>query len=333
MMKRLNKTNNFIKNNKMAAVIITAALWIAFALALTGCGSSSQTGDNSGTGTVPDGSFKTVSEDVFLQSADGTYTYCSIVAPESDEPYPLVSISHGIYGTINSGGARQLSEMLASDGIAAVRVDFNRCLTDDPKKALAKDKSGRTNEYTISDMLESNMLAIDYALDNYNVDKDRIGVYGRSFGGRIAMIMGNESWGGIDFKAMALIAPAGNEYALIHYVGGQEEWDQIREAVAGGHKFKRGRLIFSERWFDEYYEMNPALTGDKFGDKPVMVYYNTKDTVVEPETSLDCAHAYSNVAIYEVTTDDGHGYEMSYEQSAIKVEIMNRVVAFFKENL
>jgi dienelactone hydrolase len=59
------------------------------------------------------------------------------------------------------------------------------------------------------------------------VDPDRIGVYGRSFGGRVAMIMGNESWGGIDYKAMALIAPAGNEYALIHYVGGQEEWDRI----------------------------------------------------------------------------------------------------------
>ncbi|MGX8774615.1 MAG: alpha/beta hydrolase family protein [Bacillota bacterium] len=300
-----------------------AAFLAAFAFMLAGCGSQASSDD----------SLKTVTEDVFLKNADGTYTYCEIVAPESGEPYPLVSISHGIYGAINSGGARELSEMLAESGIAAVRVDFNRCLTNDPEEALSKDRSGRTNEYTISDMLESNMLAIDFALENYNVDADRIGVYGRSFGGRIAMIMGNESWGGIDYKAMALIAPAGNEHALIHYMGGEEEWNRLREAAERDGSCTRGRLTLTPEWFEDYYKYNPALTGSKFGDKPVMVYYNTKDTVVEPKTSLDCAHAYSNVSIYEVTTDDGHGYEMSYEQSEIKDEIMDRVVTFFRENL
>ena len=307
----------------MTAAVLCLAFAAAFAL--SGCGADTATGTGA--------DYDTVTEDFFLENADGTYTYCEIVAPDSEEPYPLVSISHGIYGAINSGGARELSEMLASNGVAAVRVDFNRCLTDDPDKALAKDKSGRTNEYTISDMLESNELAINYALDNYNVDKDRIGVYGRSFGGRVAMIMGNESWGGSDYKAMALIAPAGNEYALIHYMGGEKKWNELRAAAERDGKCVRGNLTLTPKWFEEYYEFNPALTGDKFGDKPVMVYYNTKDTVVEPKTSLDCAHAYSNVSIYEVTTDDGHGYEMSYEHSEIKDEIMDRVVTFFKDNL
>lgn len=326
------KQSNLTKKHKLTAAVPVAAalcLCVVFAFALAGCGSSPEPDSDSGL----DAAYRTVSEEVFLPDEDGTYTYCEIVAPVTDESYPLVSISHGIYGAINSGGARQLSEMLASNGIAAVRVDFNRCLTDDPDEALAKDKSGRTNEYTISDMLESNMLSINYALDNYNVDKDRIGVYGRSFGGRIAMIMGNESWGGIDYKAMALIAPAGNEYALIHYMGGYEKWDELRELADRDGKVVRGRLTLTPKWFEDYYKYNPALTGDKFGDKPVMVYYNTKDTVVEPKTSLDCAHAYSNVSIYEVTTDDGHGYEMSYEHSEIKDEIMDRVVTFFNDNL
>ena len=68
--------------------------------------------------------FDTVTEDFFLQNEDGTYTYGEIVAPVTDDSFPLVSISHGIYGAINSGGARPLSEMLASKGIAAVRVDL-----------------------------------------------------------------------------------------------------------------------------------------------------------------------------------------------------------------
>ena len=328
----MKKPSSTKKYRQTAAVPVAAVLCLclffcmAFAFALTGCDG----GKESGSVDIHDG---IITEDVFLKNEDGTYTYCEIVAPDVEEPYPLVSISHGIYGTINSGGAKLLSNMLAEQGIAAVRVDFNRCLTDDPNQALAKDKSGRTNEYTLSDMLESNELAINYTIANYNVDKDRMGVYGRSFGGRVAMIMGNESWGGFDFKAMALIAPAGNEYALIHYMGGEKEWNRIRAAVEKDGSYKRGNLVLTSQWFDEYYEMNPALTGYKFGDKPVMVYYNTKDTVVEPKTSLDCAHAYSNVSIYEVTTDDGHGYEMSYKHSAIKDEIMDRVVNFFKDNL
>ncbi|MCR5033894.1 MAG: hypothetical protein K6B42_00555 [Clostridia bacterium] len=325
-MKKQNKHKSGSTNRTAVPAAAVLCLAFAFALLLTGCGDTSSNNDTSAI-------YDTVTEDFFLENEDGTYTYGEIVAPDIEGPYPLVSISHGIYGAINSGGARELSEMLAANGIAAVRVDFNRCLTDDPEEALAKDKSGRVNEYTISDMLESNMLAINYALDHYNADKDRIGVYGRSFGGRIAMVMGNESWGGIDYKAMALIAPAGNEYALIHYMGGQKKWDALRAAADRDGSVVRGKLTLTPKWFEDYYKFNPALTGDKFGDKPVMVYYNTKDTVVEPKTSLDCAHAYSNVSIYEVTTDDGHGYEMSYEHSAIKDEIMNRVVTFFTENL
>lgn len=275
------------------------------------------------------------SRDFFLRNSDGTFTYGEIVFPEDrrQSSCPLVVMSHGIYGSMNSGGARLLSQMLAEHGIAAVRVDFNRCLTDDPSKALAKDKSGRTNEYTLSDMLESNSLAIDFAVRNFNADPDRIGLYGRSFGGRVAMIMGNENYGGIDYKAMALIAPAGNEYALIHYMGGTKKWNALMQAVRDHDVYDRNGLRFTAKWFDDYYRMNPALTGDGFGDKPVMVYYNTRDKVVEPKTSLECAHAYSNVRIYKVTTDDGHGYEMSYKSSEIKDEIMNRVVGFFEENL
>lgn len=276
-----------------------------------------------------------VTEDFFIQNSDGTYTYGEIKAPENfkDESCPLVVISHGIYGGMNSGGASLLAEKLSEKGIASVRVDFNRCRSSDPEAALAKDKSGRINEYTLSDMLESNELAIDFAIENYNVDKERIGLYGRSFGRRVSMIMANESTGDIDYKAMALIAPAGTEYALIHYVGGYDTWNAMRREAATSGFCERKGLKFTEKWFDDYYELNPSLTGYKFGEKPVLLYYNTKDTVVEPETSLECARAYSNVEIHKVTTDDGHGYEMSYKHSELKNDIMKRVTDFFAENL
>jgi len=318
-----------MKKLRLKKRIWIAALCLCICLAggfvLAGCGS-----DDSDAGYTAE--YETITEDFFLLNGDGTYTYGKITVPDTEEEYPLVSISHGIYGSMNSGGIPELSERLAGNGIAAVRVDFNRCLTDDPDKALVGDDSGRTNEYTISNMLESDTLAVNYAIANYNVDKDRLGVYGKSFGGRIAMIMGNESWGGLDYKAMVLIAPAGNEYALIHYFG-EDEWEKLRAEAEKKGSARSGKLTLSAQWFKDYYDFDPTKTADKFGEKPVLVYYNTKDTTVEPKTSLDCANSYKNVDVYKVTTDDGHGYEMAMEESKLKEEIMNRVVKFYKKEL
>jgi len=99
-----------------------------------------------------------------------------------------------------------------------------------------------------------------------------------------------------------------------------------------GYCEKQG-LKLSYSWFQEFEDYNPAKTGYKFGEKPVLVFYNTLDHVVLPETSLECAAGYRNAEVIEVTTEDGHGYEMGYESSPLKDEIMNKIVAFFVANL
>ena len=343
-----NKQNSIL--NKECSIficcILLCALMCVSLFTVCGCGCSAA------------GSGETSVHTFFVENSDGTYTYGELVLPAGYEKAscPLVVMSHGIYGTMNSGGAQELARRLADSGVAAVRVDFNRFTADyvesiadadgsgsvkafvsDNSDVDLKDTSVRTNEYTISEMIESNLLAIGFAEEKYNIDSDRIGLYGRSFGGRLSMAMGNESSGGIDYKSMFLIAPAGNEYALIHYIGGEKKWNELRRAAEQASEAdtvcQRNGLIFSPKWFEDYYRYIPSLTGDGFGDKPVVLYYNTKDTVVEPETSLDCARAYSNIEIHKVTSDNNHGYEMSFKDSALKEEIMNRVVELFVETL
>ena len=147
------------------------------------------------------------------------------------------------------------------------------------------------------------------------------------------MMMGNESEGGIDFKALSLVAPAGNATAMIYYMGGQDQWEQMKViARENGYCVKQG-LKLSYSWFEEFETYNPAKTGDQFGEKPVLVFYNTLDHVVLPETSLECASGYKNVEVVQVTTEDGPGYEMGYETSALKDQIMDQIVTFFVANL
>lgn len=266
------------------------------------------------------------SHEFFLENSRGAYTYGEILMPQIEEPCPLVFIAHGFKGTLNSGGALELSQKLASRGIAAVRIDFDAYLEE-------SNTSQRTREYTLTDMTQDTALAIEHILSSYSIDSTRLGVYGRSMGGRLAMIMANENINDFDFKAMVLIAPAGNDSAMIHYMGGEERWQEMKEeALKKGFCEKQG-LKLSYKWFTDFEAYNPDKTGEKFGEKPVLVYYNTLDNVVLPQTSLECAKAYNNVEIIEVTTEDGHGYEMGFEQSSLKDEIMDRVVEFFSENL
>ncbi len=260
--------------------------------------------------------------DFVIENDRGTYTAGQITLPETDGSCPLVFIAHGFRGTMNSGGAEELSQRLSQHGIAAVRIDFNSRLEPEADSAGA-------DEYTLSDMTDDAVLAISYCADRYNIDTDRIGLYGRSMGGRAVMIMANESRG-YDYKALALVAPAGNDSAMIYYMGGEDKWNEMKsEADRAGYTLKQG-LKLTPQWFREFEEYNPADTGYKFGDKPVLLFYNTLDNVVLPDTSLECAAGYRNCSVVRVTADDGHGYEMSYKDSELKDMIMDRITEHFE---
>lgn len=264
--------------------------------------------------------------DFFLENDRGTYTYGELVMPVQEEPCPLVFMAHGFKGSRNSGGAEELSQRLARQGIAAVRIDFD-------SYEVAEKTSPHTGEYTLNNMAADGVMSINYVLEHYPIDPNRIGIHGRSMGGRVAMIMGNESKGGFDFKALSLVAPAGNDTAMVYYMGGEDRWNEMKKEAKANGFVEKQNLLLSEQWFLDFEAYNPAKTGQKFGNKPVLVFYNTLDHVVLPETSKECADGYANVEVIEVTTEDGHGYEMGYEVSPLKDEIMEKIVAFFVENL
>lgn len=298
-----------------------------------------------GRGVDIDGIYK---ETIFMQAKDGNYIYAEAVFPEGAwagaktkdeidleaEGVPLVLMAHGFTGTLNSGGAEELAHLLAEKGIATIRVDF------DPRTSPAK-KAEKTGFYDLDSMKEALLMGADYMCNSYAIDEDKICLYARSMGGRVAMTMANESYGGYDYKAMALVAPAGNESAMVYYMGGDEKWEQMKKAASSkklktedglGYVEKQG-VYLTYNWFKEFEDYNPCDYGEKFQDKPVLVIYNTLDNVVLPETSIECAESYSNSTLIEVTTEDGHGYEMGIRDSELKVQLMDSITEFFMDAL
>ena len=235
----LKKTKQLRKQHNLKLIILVLILSITCTL-LASCGKGAN-------------SYSYETHSFFLENDRGSYIYGEIVVPKTEESYPLVFIAHGFKGTRNSGGAKELSERLASSGIAAVRIDFNGY--EDVSL-----KSERTNRYTLTDMQNDGVKTIDYIIENYNIDTDKIGIYGRSMGGRVAMMMANENIGNYDFKAMALIAPAGNSDAMIYYMGGQDKWDEMKDiALADGYCPKQG-LELTYDWFTDFEKYDPSKT-------------------------------------------------------------------------
>ena len=117
-----------------------------------------------------------VTETLFLERGDGTYTLAEAVYPKGyPGSMPLVAIGHGFTGNRNSGGAAELAARLASRGIASVRMDF------DPYTRPAKD-SPQTHAYTLSSMQADLLRGIGYMCGHHAIDTQNIGLYARSIG-------------------------------------------------------------------------------------------------------------------------------------------------------
>jgi len=307
-----------MKNNHLRKIIVLLIILLLMINTFTGCGTGKKD-DNK--------QYKTSSIQIYLQQSNGTYSLAEAVYPVNfTGSMPLVVMAHGFSGTRNSGGGEELGHRLAQVGIASIRMDFN-------PRISTEENSYQTCLYDLNTMQEDMLLGIDYMLTHFDIDADRIGLYGRSMGGRVAMIMANESAGFHDYKALALVAPAGNKNAMIDYMGGTERWEEMKlEALINDYTVHKG-LKLKPSWFSLFEEYNPCETGMKFSQKPVLVICNTLDNVVTEKTSRECASAYKNSQVIEVTTDNYHGYEMSYKESELKNYIMDEITDFFYDSL
>ncbi len=279
-----------------------------------------------------DGSRKTRELSFFMENDHGSYNLVELSVPKGDGPFPVVLMAHGFAGSLHSGGAVELGARLAKKGVLAARIDF------DPYVKPEKNAE-RTHVYPLSQMTDDAVKLLDMIVKEYGGDPDRISLYGRSYGGRFVMMMANESEGGYDFKKLALVAPAGDAVAFHRYLGGDEKYKKMKEKALDAEKKAEGTsgypqklgVYITPQWFEDVESYDPTEHGRKFGDKPVLLFYNTLDTVVYPDTSIRCAEAYKNHEIVEVTTDDGHGYEMGFRESKLKDEIMDKLVEFLSE--
>lgn len=240
------------------------------------------------------------------------------------ERFPLVAYAHGFAGSRHeNGGATLLAETLAGEGIASIRMDFAGC-GESRESAV---------EGTILKMLEDLSVSIEYAIQHYPIDPQRLGLIGNSLGGRIACEYINE--GKRPVKAAFLTAPAPRNTLVYGLIGGEEAYAAaLQEAQEKG--FYRLVTIFgatmdlAPQWFTEMLHRNVYAQPSAFTGK-MQVIYAADDDVILPEVPAECARHYGGELVE--LSGGGHTFGFYSGQPEIMAQLAQKARAFFTANL
>lgn len=188
------------------------------------------------------------------------------------DPCPAVLFCHGLAGH-KTGRYRiyvDLAEALTAQGIAVFRVDFRG----------SGDSEGAFGDMTLAGEVSDALLSLSWLKNASGIDPKRVGIFGRSLGGAVAVITAAEFQ---EAKSLALWAPifSGDQWrdmwkmvmeqeGTINPMINHEELRTINGQVAG------------MPFFQELFNMELENELAKLKDVPLLHIHGLKDDVVYP---------------------------------------------------
>lgn len=252
----------------------------------------------------------------------------TIVIPDGEGPFPVVVMNHGHGGgRQENGGFGGIAKALADRGILTIRMDF---------PGSGDSKEPFTEGY-LSNMISDSNASLHYVLDNYPADAERLGIFGYSMGGRIALTIGGSPDN--PYRAMALLAPSADwgKEMMIGFLGGQAGFDQLYKEASGDKGYAEfvtqwGQTQnLSKQWFDEMLASKP-LDGIGAYKGAMIVLSGDKDNVVSPAVAKSVVAAYP-AATFVTVPDADHGYGFYSDQPDVTALVEGTVADFFAKAL
>ena len=255
-------------------------------------------------------------------------TFVQPVAKQS-EMFPLVVMIHGHGGTRHeAGGFTRVAEGLAVKGVASIRMDFPGC--GDSTEAFSNNN--------LTNMLKDVQASHQFALSKGKIDPDRVGLFGFSMGGRVAMLLAAKD---PSFKAIATWAPDAVDGAhnMVDFVGGLETYDELRAQakIEGFAPFTTRwgqNQQLGYQWFLDLEETKP-LDAIKAFRGALFVLYGDLDDVVLPVVSEELIRNASNSSeiVKHVVVGADHGLGLFNDDFARSEEAVSKTVSFLSQTL
>lgn len=251
-----------------------------------------------------------------------------LTVPEVKGKVPLVVMAHGHGGSKEeAGGFTAIAEELAKKGIASIRMDFPGC--------------GKSTEpftaNNVTNMLADMDAAGMFAMDSAQIDPERVGAFGYSMGGRIAILSTERG----SYKSMALLAPVATDgsSSMYTFMGGEAAYKALADkAAADGH------VVFTTM-FGQVQDLGKKWFSDNEGAKciraignfagPILYVHGSNDTIIAKsvvDESAAAAKKSSGVRQVAIAGAD-HGYGFYGGDPKLKSDTVGAIVSFFAETL
>ncbi len=234
-------------------------------------------------------------------------------------PCPAIVMCHGLAGN-KTGKMRQyvqLSSMLSALGIASLRIDFRG----------SGDSEGDFSEMTLESEISDTLVALDFLAQHPQINASRIGIFGRSAGGLVAVKAAAR------FKKIKSIAL----WAAIHN-GDQwrEKWKQAHSAsITQEQRTNMMRFngqVPSYEFFKQLFETQIVADLQTLAPLPLLNIHSKSDETV----SIENAYRYKKQREHasgksDFVVLDHSDHEFSHPQELLQT--MNKTADWFGETL
>ena len=261
---------------------------------------------------------KSESREWCILENEGQKIFGVLHRPKTEKDVPCVVIMHG-FASSKHGTNRShviLSEKLAEHGVASLRFDFRG----------AGDSEGCLSQISLEDMVGDALAALEHTKELDGIDSEKIGIFGSSLGGAIAMLA-SERFGNV--AAMALWAPvASGELWYRDFIAQNPErlTEEPKEVLSHYRGFK-----LNPRFQEQFGRMMAAKVLEDL-DIPLLHMQGEKDqTVSLLHQKVYKMHSEGNLTpsrfISYPDTDHAFGTERC------SPEVIRESVQWFKEHL
>jgi uncharacterized protein len=218
------------------------------------------------------------------------------------ERRPAFLVLHGFGSTKDSGGTTAIAKLLTGLGYVTLRFDMRGC----------GESAGARGRVICLEQVEDTKSALTFLSARAEVDPDRIGVIGQSFGAAVAVYTA-----GVDRRVAACISSGGwgdgaKKFRKQHAAPGA--WERFAAMLEEGqrHRERTGRSLMVPRY--DIVPIPPALRGNlaqgsimefpfevvesmyafaandvvgKIAPRPLLLLHSSNDSVTPTEQSLD----------------------------------------------
>lgn len=239
--------------------------------------------------------------------------------PQGVKKPPVVLVCHGLGGH-KTGRYRiyvDLAESLVQAGIAVFRFDFRG----------SGDSEGKFADMTLTGEVSDAIKALEFLHVDERVNNNRIGIFGRSMGGAVAVISA-AAFG--HTKSMVLWAPMYNGDQWRH------KWEHVSSGIASEQEASEMRTINGQvagmPFYAEMFSMRIDHELKSLQHVPLLIIHGEKDPIIDIDHSemykAERKKAHTKTELVRIPNAD-HDFT-NFPDRALAI---GRTVAWFEETL